>query len=78
MLTRAGFERPKAHEKLRAHSQVAQQSGKDFLEVVRGDPDFTDLLREGDLDIDKYYGNIRAVSSQIVQEAISEYKKTRS
>ena len=78
MLTRTGFERPKAHEKLRAHSQVAQQSGKDFLEVVRGDPDFTDLLREGDFDIDKYYGNIRAVSSQIVQEAISEYKKTRS
>jgi adenylosuccinate lyase len=78
MLTKAGFERPKAHEKLRAHSQVARQSGKDFLEVVRGDPDFTDLLREGDLDIDKYYGNIRAVSSQIVQEAISEYRKTRS
>ena len=75
-LTRAGFERPKVHEKLRAHSQVAQQSGKDLLEVVRGDPDFSDLLREGNLDVDKYYESIRAVSTQIVQEAISEYKKT--
>ena len=75
-LIKAGFERPKAHEKLRAHSQVAQQSGKGLFEVVRIDPDLSDLLKESSLDVERYYEDIRAVSRKIVEEAISEYKKT--
>jgi len=74
-LTRAGFERPKAHEKLRAHSQAAQQSNKGLLEVVRNDPDLKELLREGSLDVEKYYEDIREVSKRIVEGAVSEYRK---
>jgi adenylosuccinate lyase len=75
-LTKAGFERPKAHEKLRAHSQVAQQSGKGLVEVVMNDPDLAEVLKEGNLDVESYYNSIREVSRRIVDEAISEYKKT--
>lgn len=76
VLTRGGFERPKAHEKLRAHSQVASQSGMGLLEVVRSDPDLADLLKEENFDVESYYEGIREVSRRIVGEAISEYKKT--
>jgi adenylosuccinate lyase len=76
ILTRAGFERPKAHEKLRAHSQVAKQSGVGLLEVVKSDPDFSDLLGDGKVEIETYYESIREVSRKIVDEAISEFKRT--
>ena len=76
VLTREGFERPKAHEKLRAHSQVAKQSGLGLFEVVKNDPDFSDLLRDGNLEVESYFENIREVSRKVVAEAISQHKKT--
>ncbi|MHA3964529.1 MAG: adenylosuccinate lyase [Candidatus Thorarchaeota archaeon SMTZ1-45] len=75
-LIQAGFERPKAHEKLRAHSQAALQSGKGLIDVVRSDLDLRDLLKEGAFDVERYYESIRDVSRKIVDEAVSEYKKT--
>jgi adenylosuccinate lyase len=76
VLTKEGFERPKVHDKLRAHSQVARQSGIGLLEVVRSDPDLADLLTEGNFDVESYYESIREVSRKIVDDAVSEYKKT--
>jgi adenylosuccinate lyase len=76
VLTKEGFERPKAHDKLRAHSQVAKQSGIGLLEVVRNDPDLADLLTEGNFDVESHYESIREVSRKIVDDAVSEYKKT--
>ena len=75
-LIKAGFERPKAHEKIRVHSQVAQQGGKGLLEVARSDPDLTVIMKAGNFDVESYYDSIREVSRRIVDEAISEYKKT--
>ncbi|MFW9789091.1 MAG: adenylosuccinate lyase [Candidatus Thorarchaeota archaeon] len=75
-LTKAGFERPKAHEKLRAHSQVAQQNKRGLLEVVRNDPDLADILKEGNLDLESYYNSIREVSKRIVSDVITEFKRT--
>ena len=74
VLTRGGFERPKAHEKLRAHSQVARQSGIGLFEVVKSDKDLSDLLSEGILEVDSYFESIREVSRKVVAEAISKYK----
>ena len=74
VLTRAGLERPKAHEKLRAHSQVARQSGVGLFEVVKSDPDFSDLLKEEDLEVESYFESIREVSRKVVAEAISKHK----
>ncbi|MFW9927427.1 MAG: lyase family protein, partial [Candidatus Thorarchaeota archaeon] len=75
-LTKEGFERPKVHEKIRAHSLVAKQSGKGLLEVVKSDSDFVDILESGNLDVEKYYNDIREVSKRIVKDAVSEYRKT--
>ncbi|MFX1484445.1 MAG: adenylosuccinate lyase [Promethearchaeota archaeon] len=75
-LTREGFERPKVHEKIRAHSLAAHQSGKGLLEAVKSDSDFADILESGNLDVEKYYNDIREVSRIIVKEAVSEYRKT--
>jgi len=76
VLIKEGFERLKAHDKLRAHSQAAQQSGKGLLEVVRNDPDLSSLLKEGIFDVDRYYESIREVSRKLVSDTIAEYKKT--
>ena len=75
VLTRLGLERPKAHEKVREHSQVARQSGVGLFEVVRSDPEISGLLEEGDLEVESYFESIREVSRMIVAEAISEYRK---
>ncbi|MFX1483036.1 MAG: hypothetical protein ACFFCP_07590, partial [Promethearchaeota archaeon] len=75
-LIREGFERPKAHEKLRVHSQTALQSGKSLLEIVKADPDFAGVIERGDLNVEKYYDDIRKVSKLILKEAVSEYRKT--
>ncbi len=75
-LTKEGFERPKVHEKIRAHSLLAKQSGKGLLEVVKSDSDFVDILESGNLDVEKYYNDIREVSKRIVKDAVSEYRKT--
>ncbi|MFW9835671.1 MAG: adenylosuccinate lyase [Candidatus Thorarchaeota archaeon] len=75
VLTKMGFERPKAHEKLRAHSQVASQSGRGLFDVVKTDPDFSEILDEGDLEVESYFESIREVSRKVVAEAISENRK---
>ncbi|MFW9808584.1 MAG: adenylosuccinate lyase [Candidatus Thorarchaeota archaeon] len=75
-LTKEGFERPKVHEKIRAHSLAAHQSGKGLLEVIKSDSDFARILESGNLDVEKYYNDIRDVSKIIVKEAVSEYRKT--
>jgi adenylosuccinate lyase len=75
MLTKGGFERPKAHEKLRAHSQAAKQSGVGLFEVVKNDPDFSEFLEEGNLEVESYFEDIREVSRKVVAKAISEHNK---
>ncbi|MGY5859691.1 MAG: hypothetical protein RTU63_09995, partial [Candidatus Thorarchaeota archaeon] len=70
LLTKAGLERPKAHEKLRDLSISAQTDGTSLLDAVRNDGDLTDILDVKQLKLEEYYDNIREVSRRIVKEAI--------
>jgi adenylosuccinate lyase len=76
LLTNAGLERPKAHEKLRLLSVQAKESGKGLLETVRTDPELSDVLGEGKVDASEYYNSIREVSRSIVRETEKAYQKT--
>jgi len=75
LLTKGGFERPKAHEKLREHSQAAKQRGVGLFDVVKNDPDFSSFLEDENLEVESYFEDIREVSRKVVAEAISEHKK---
>jgi adenylosuccinate lyase len=76
LLTNAGLARPKAHEKLRALSAKAQDSGRGLLDVVQADAELSKTLAKTKVDLNEYYNNIREVSRYIVQNAESEYRKT--
>jgi adenylosuccinate lyase len=76
LLTNAGLERPKAHEKLRTLSAKAQESGRGLLDLVREDPELAGTLNEISVDLNEYYNNIREVSRHIVQDAERAYQKT--
>ncbi|TFH01213.1 MAG: adenylosuccinate lyase [Candidatus Thorarchaeota archaeon] len=69
LLTKAGLERPKAHEKLRVLSNNAQAAGTSLLDAVREDTDLASILDVEQLKIEEYYENIREVSRRIVREA---------
>ncbi len=75
LLTKAGLERPKAHEKLRALSNSAQAAGTSLLEAVRKDTDLSSILDMEKLKLEEYYNNIKEVSRRIVREAESSYHK---
>jgi adenylosuccinate lyase len=75
LLTKAGLERPKAHEKLRALSVNAQKAGTSLLDAVREDSDLSGIVDMEQLQLEEYYNNIRKVSRRIVKEAESAHKK---
>jgi len=70
LLTKAGLERPVAHEKLRALSTSAQNAGTSFLDAVRRDSNLVSILDVEQLKLEEYYNNIREVSRRIVKEAV--------
>jgi adenylosuccinate lyase len=74
LLTKAGLERPKAHEKLRMLSDNAQAAGTSLLDAVRNDADLTNTLNIEQLKIEEYYESIREVSRRIVKEATERSK----
>lgn len=75
LFTKAGLERPKAHEKLRALSNSAQAAGTSLLDAVRNDTALASILDMEKLKLEEYYNNIREVSRRIVREAESSYHK---
>ncbi len=75
LLTKAGLERPKAHEKLRALSNSAQAAGTSLLDAVRNDTALASVLDMKKLELEEYYNNIREVSRRIVREAESSHHK---
>ncbi|MHA1663853.1 MAG: adenylosuccinate lyase [Candidatus Thorarchaeota archaeon] len=70
LLTKAGLERPVAHEKLRALSTSAQNAGTSLLDAVRRDSNLVSILDVEQLKLEEYYNNIREVSRRIVKEAV--------
>jgi adenylosuccinate lyase len=76
LLTNAGLERPRAHEKLRVLSTRARESGKGLLDAVQTDPELSGVLDEGKIELSEYYNNIREVSRRIVRETEKAYHKT--
>jgi adenylosuccinate lyase len=77
LLTAAGLERSKAHQKLRALSTHAQESSKGLVETVRDDPELSEVLDTDKIDLNEYYNNIREVSRRIVSDAEKEFRKTQ-
>jgi len=75
LLTKAGLERPKAHEKLRALSSSAKAADASLLDAVRKDADLSNILDMKQLQLEEYYNNIREVSRRIVREAEEAQKK---
>ncbi|MGY5881613.1 MAG: adenylosuccinate lyase [Candidatus Thorarchaeota archaeon] len=75
LLTKAGLERPKAHEKLRALSNSAKAADTSLLDAVRKDIDLSSILDMKQLQLEEYYNNIREVSRRIVREAEEAHKK---
>ena len=69
LLTKAGLERPKAHEKLRTLSDSARVAGTSLLDEVRNDTELSDIIDVEQLKLEEYYDNIREVSRRIVRES---------
>lgn len=77
VLTKAGLERPKAHEKLRQLSIVSRDTGVRLIELVNGDEELSGLIK-GRLDVKDYFESIREVSRIIVQETLDRYHAIES
>jgi len=75
LLTKAGLERPKAHEKLRALINSAKAADANLLDAIRKDIDLSSILDMEQLKLEEYYNNIREVSRRIVREAEEAHKK---
>lgn len=76
LLTKAGLERPKAHEKLRSFSVYAKEKKTGLFDAVRSDSELKEILDMDKVNIEEYYNSIREVSRHIVQNAELEYTKT--
>ncbi len=74
ILTQAGLERPKAHEKLRELSKKARDEGKGLLEVVSGDASLSEVLKDTKVDIDEYFCSVREVSKVLVKRAVQSFR----
>jgi len=70
-LTRAGMERPKAHEILRKAAFESKNSGQNLTDIVKKNTKARNLLEVSGFDVDAYYDSIRETSREIVKRAIS-------
>ncbi|MFW9844326.1 MAG: adenylosuccinate lyase [Candidatus Thorarchaeota archaeon] len=75
LLTKAGLERPKAHEKLRALSNTAKASETSLLDAVRDDAHLSGILDLKQVKLEEYYNSIRETSRRIVREAELAHKQ---
>jgi len=75
LLIKAGLERPKAHEKLRALSNSAKAADASLLDAVRKDVDLSSILDMEQLRLEEYYDTIRETSRRIVKEAENAHNK---
>ncbi|MGQ4912777.1 MAG: adenylosuccinate lyase [Candidatus Thorarchaeota archaeon] len=78
LLTRAGLERPKAHEKLRRLSVLARENRESLLKLLEDDPDLKGVISPEDLDVERYFKSIVEVSREIVGRAITHHESVSS
>ncbi len=78
LLTRAGMDRPKAHESLRRITSTARSQRIGLLEAVTKDPELAQRMQGIQPDIESYYDSIREVSRELVREAVSNFRNTIS
>jgi adenylosuccinate lyase len=76
LLTKAGLERPYAHERLRAFSTQARERNKGLLATIREDPELSEVLDKNKVNLSEYYNNIREVSRRIVRNAEDAFRET--
>ncbi|MGV9102664.1 MAG: adenylosuccinate lyase [Promethearchaeia archaeon] len=75
-LTKAGLERPKAHEMLRKAAIESRKSEESLIDTLKRYPEVSDFMDSGSLDVDAYYDSIRETSREIVKRVISTYTET--
>ncbi|MHA1768707.1 MAG: adenylosuccinate lyase [Candidatus Thorarchaeota archaeon] len=78
LLTRAGLERPKAHEKLRRLSVLARENRESLLKLLEDDPDLKGVISPEDFDVERYFKSIVEVSREIVGRAITHHESVSS
>lgn len=74
LLTRAGMERPKAHEKLRRLSLVSRETGRGLLDLIKSDADLGAMIKPESLDINEYHDGIIQASKMTVHRALEAHK----
>ena len=78
LLTRAGLERPRAHEKLRRLSVLARENRESLLKLLEDDPDLKGVISPEDFDVERYFKSIVEVSREIVGRAITHHESVSS
>ncbi|RLI59823.1 MAG: adenylosuccinate lyase [Candidatus Thorarchaeota archaeon] len=78
LLTRAGLERPKAHEKRRRLSVLARESRESLFKLLEDDPDLKGVISPEDFDVERYFKSIVEVSREIVGRAITHHESVSS
>ncbi len=75
-LTKAGMERPKAHELLRTLNIRARDQNITLSEAIQADDVTADIFADAEVDVKKYYASIQETSRAIVNAAIRKFTAT--
>jgi len=75
-LTKAGMERPKAHEILRKLNIQARDQNTSLSEIVRADEKTAAIFANANVDVMGYFESIKETSRKIVSAVIRKYKET--
>lgn len=74
-LTRAGLERPKAHELLRELTTKALRENISLIEAVSADDQTSEVFARAEIDVEKYLQSIRDTSTLIVDATTRKLDK---
>jgi adenylosuccinate lyase len=74
-LTRAGLERPKAHEILRGLTTKALRENISLIDAVSADEQTSEVFAHAEIDVEKYLQSIRHTSALIVDDTVRKLDK---
>ncbi|MFW9919944.1 MAG: adenylosuccinate lyase [Candidatus Thorarchaeota archaeon] len=74
-LTKAGMERPKAHEILRNLNIRARDQNVTLFSIIQTDEETAKVFAKAEVDVEKYYESIRETSRSIVEAAVRKYNE---
>jgi adenylosuccinate lyase len=77
-LTKAGMERPKAHNILRDLSAKAREQKTTLLDLAKTDTKTRETLEGAEISVETYFDSIRETSKIIVERTIRKYNDSLS